>query len=81
VQPVGLRKVSPEEKSQPENIYLRNVPEGNGGTLTTTEPDNAARNVRDRNSATLTSFDQGTDKADVATTAQIRKGIIADKNI
>lgn len=50
-------------------------------TDTTTEPDNTARNVRDRNNSTLTPLDQGTSKADVATTAQIRKEIIADKNM
>jgi len=50
-------------------------------TDTTTEPDNTARNIRDRNNSTLTPLDQGTSKADVATTAQIRKEIIADKNM
>ena len=39
--------------------------------------DNTGRNVRDRDSATLTPFDQGNSKSDVATTAQIRKEIIA----
>jgi hyperosmotically inducible periplasmic protein len=47
----------------------------------TTEPDNAARNVRDRNNSTLTPLDQGNSKADVDTTAQIRKEIIAGKNM
>ena len=44
-------------------------------------PDNTARNVRDRNNNTLTPLDQGNSKADVATTAQIRKEIIAEKNL
>ena len=47
----------------------------------TTEPDNTARNVRDRNNSTLTPLDQGNSKTDLATTAQIRKEIIAGKNM
>jgi len=47
----------------------------------TTEPDNTARNVRERNNNTLTPLDQGNSKADVATTAQIRKEIMAGKNL
>jgi hyperosmotically inducible periplasmic protein len=50
-------------------------------TNTTTKVDNTARNVRDRNDATLTPFDQGNSKTDVATTAQIRKDIIAYDNM
>ena len=46
-----------------------------------TEPDNTARNVRDRNNNTLTPLDQGNSKADVATTAEIRKEIVAGKNL
>lgn len=42
--------------------------------------DNTARNVRDRNS-TLTPLDQGNSQADVDTTAQIRKGILAGKDM
>jgi hypothetical protein len=45
------------------------------------EPDNTARNVRDRDNNTLTPLDQGNSKADVATTAQIRKEIVAGKNL
>jgi sporulation protein YlmC with PRC-barrel domain len=47
----------------------------------TTEPDNTARNVRDRKNNTLTPLDQGNSTADVATTAQIRKEIVAGKNM
>ena len=47
----------------------------------TTEADNTARNVRDRNNSTLTPLDQGNSKADVSTTAQIRKEIIAGKEM
>jgi hypothetical protein len=47
----------------------------------TTDADNTGRNVRDRNDQTLTPLDQGNSAADVATTAQIRKEIIADKGM
>ena len=50
-------------------------------TNVTTEPDNTARNVRDRVNSTLTPLDQGNSQADVDTTAQIRKEIIAGKNM
>jgi sporulation protein YlmC with PRC-barrel domain len=58
----------------------RNVRDRDDRTATR-EPDNTARNVRDRNDRTLTPLDQGNSKADVDTTAQIRKGIIADKTM
>jgi sporulation protein YlmC with PRC-barrel domain len=41
------------------------------------EPDNTARNVRDRDSSTLTPLDQGDSQSDIDTTAQIRKEVIA----
>jgi osmotically-inducible protein OsmY len=50
-------------------------------TNVTTEADNTARNVRDRDSGTLTPLDQGNGKSDVETTAQIRKEIRAGKNM
>jgi sporulation protein YlmC with PRC-barrel domain len=43
----------------------------------TVQPDNTARNVRDRNSSALTPLDQGNSQADIDTTAQIRKEVIA----
>lgn len=46
-----------------------------------TDADNTARNVRDRGDRTLTAVDQGNSKADTDTTAQIRKGILAEKNM
>ena len=46
-----------------------------------TEPDNAARNVRDRNDRTVTPFDQGHSQTDRDTTAQIRKEIVAGKDL
>jgi hyperosmotically inducible periplasmic protein len=48
---------------------------------TTTEPDNAERNVRDRHDSTLTPLDQGHSQADRDITAQIRKEIVAGKNL
>lgn len=45
------------------------------------DADHTARNVRDRNDQSLTPLDQGNNKADVATTAQIRKEITARKNM
>ncbi len=44
-------------------------------------PDNTERNTRDRNDATLTPFDQGSSKNDTEITAQIRRGIRAEKNL
>lgn len=48
---------------------------------TTSDVDNTGRNVRDRNDRTLTPLDQGNSQADVDTTAQIRKGIGAGKDM
>jgi hyperosmotically inducible periplasmic protein len=48
-------------------------------TTRTSDADNTAVNVRDRNSRTVTPMDQGNNTADLNTTAQIRKQIIADK--
>jgi sporulation protein YlmC with PRC-barrel domain len=50
-------------------------------TDTTTDADNTRRNVRDRDNGTLTPLDQGNSQADVNTTAQIRKEIIADSGM
>lgn len=50
-------------------------------TDATADADNTRRNVRDRDDRTLTPLNQGSSKADVATTAQIRKEIIAGKNM
>jgi hyperosmotically inducible periplasmic protein len=45
------------------------------------QPDNTARNGRDRDSSTLTPLDQGNNQADIDTTAQIRKEIIATEGM
>ena len=45
------------------------------------EPDNSARNERDRDARTKTPLDQGNSKADVTTTAEIRKEIVATKDM
>lgn len=50
-------------------------------TDATAEVDNSRQNVRDRDRRALTPLDQGNSKADVTTTAQIRKEIIADKSM
>ena len=50
-------------------------------TNAVSNPDNTARNVRDRNDQTLTPFDQGNSRADTDTTAQIRKGILAGQEM
>jgi len=47
----------------------------------TTGADNTRRNVRDRDSRTLTPLDQGNNQADLDTTAQIRKEIMADSGM
>ena len=60
---------------------VRNVRDRDARSLGTQEPDNTGRNVRDRNEQTLTPLNQGNSKADVAATAQIRKDIIAAKNM
>ena len=50
-------------------------------TNITTGADNTRLNVRDRDSRTLTPLDQGNSQADVSTTAQIRKEIIATQGM
>lgn len=50
-------------------------------TAVTPGADNTSRNERDRKGRELTPLDQGNSKADVSTTAQIRKEIIAGDNM
>jgi sporulation protein YlmC with PRC-barrel domain len=50
-------------------------------TDTTPNADNTKRNIRDRDSKTLTPLDQGNSKSDVTMTAEIRKEIITHKEI
>lgn len=45
------------------------------------QPDNTKRNMSDRNATALTPIDQGNNQADINTTAQIRKEIIAGENM
>jgi len=67
--------------------HLAQAQELNGNTSTnsttsvTKDPDNTARNLRDSDGRTLTPLDQGNSQADVDTTAQIRKEIIAGKDM
>ncbi len=77
--PIGLNPVTPTmERAVQVNDT---VTASSIGTNAVTDADNTARNVRDRNDATLTPFDQGNSKADVDTTAQIRKGILASRDM
>jgi hyperosmotically inducible periplasmic protein len=50
-------------------------------TTATAQPDNTRLNVRDRGDQALTPFDHGNSRADVTTTAQIRKEIHAGDNM
>jgi hyperosmotically inducible periplasmic protein len=50
-------------------------------TTNASEADNTRINVRDRNDRTLTPFDQGSSKTDLDTTAQIRKQVVASKDM
>jgi putative membrane protein len=45
------------------------------------EPDNTARNARDREGRTLTAFDQGSSKYDTETTAKVRREILDAENM
>ena len=69
------------QPSYADGIYRAYRVEPYFTTNVTTDPDNTALNVRDRNDRTLTPLNQGNSKADVATTAQIRKEIIAGKDM
>ena len=48
------------------------------GSFAADAADNSARNVRDRNEATVTPLDQGKSEGDRAITKQIRQGVVAD---
>ena len=50
-------------------------------TDATTEPDNTRQNVSDHDNSALTPLDQGNSQADIDTTAQIRKEILADSGM
>ena len=69
------------QPSYADGVYRAYQVEPYFTTNVVTAADNSARNVRDRDAKTLTPLDQGTSKADMATTAQIRKEIIAGKNM
>ena len=45
------------------------------------DADNTARNVRDRNDATIDPLDQGGSEADRNITAEIRKAVVADDSL
>ena len=64
-----------------EPYFTTNVTTQADNTARNTQADNTARNIRDRDERAVTPLDQGNSKADVATTAQIRKEIIAGKGM
>lgn len=70
-----------DRSSNTTDKTTRNVRDRDARSSDTTQPDNTGRNVRDRNDQTLTPLDQGNSQTDVATTAQIRKEIVAGKNM
>ena len=69
------------EPSYADGIYRAYRVEPYFTTNVITEVDSTEFRVRDRANSTLTPFDQGNSQADVDTTAQIRKEIIAGKDM
>jgi sporulation protein YlmC with PRC-barrel domain len=69
------------EPSYADRVYRAYRVEPYFTTNTTVAADHTARNVRERNDRTLRPLDQGNSAADVDTTAQIRREIIAGKDI
>jgi sporulation protein YlmC with PRC-barrel domain len=69
------------QPSYASDVYSAYKIEPYFATDATNEVDNTRINVRDRQDQTLTPLNQGNSKADVATTAQIRKEIIAGKTM
>jgi hyperosmotically inducible protein len=69
------------QPSYAEGVYRAYRVEPYFTTKVAPEPDNTARNVRDRDGRTLTPLDQGHSRADVGITAQIRKEIMAEKSM
>lgn len=45
------------------------------------QPDNSAKNTRDRADSALTPGDQSSDPADVAITAEVRRAVVADSEL
>jgi sporulation protein YlmC with PRC-barrel domain len=64
-----------------EGVYRAYQVEPYFAASTATGADNTATNARDRNGQTLTPLDQSNTQADLDTTAQIRKDIIAGKDM
>jgi osmotically-inducible protein OsmY len=52
-----------------------------GSAAYATDPDNTAKNARDKDGGKLTVFDQGGSEADRNTTAEIRKAIVGDDSL
>ena len=69
------------QASYSDRVYRAYQVEPYFATEVTTDSDHTRPLVRDNNDTKLTPFDQGNSKADVATTAQIRKEINAGKSM
>jgi len=69
------------QPSYASDVYSAYKIEPYFATDATNDVDNTRINVRDRQDQTLTPLNQGSSKADVATTAQIRKEIVAEKTM
>ncbi len=50
-------------------------------SMSSTAPDNSARNVVDRGATTATPMDQGESSDDIRITAEVRKGLMADSSL
>jgi hyperosmotically inducible protein len=68
------------DKKEPTVDATVNTDRGNTITASTNQPDNTAKNERDRNDATLTPGDQGTSPADRDITQKIRRGVTSGTN-
>ncbi len=69
------------EPAYVEGVYRAYKIEPYFNTNTNREADSTVRNVRLRQESALTPLDQGSSQSDVATTAQIRKGIMDGKDL
>jgi len=72
---LALLVVGCKDKLNSSNDAAGTAPESKA---TTTDADNSAKNVRDRDDATLTSGDQSNTAADRDTTQKIRKALVID---
>ena len=69
------------EKAEELSSVATTKSEATSTKISAVEPDNTARNMRDRDARTLTPLDQGNSKADINTTARIRREIVDLKGL